>query len=109
MHLPDVRIKENSWIARVAAWKLGADHVAIVIGKTIHLHNVSATVFKANRRWVNHELEHIRQFRRHGFMRFIFLYIVESVKNGYYNNKFEIEARKAEPGDPVETKLFISK
>jgi len=33
-------IKENSWIARVAARKLHSQNVAIVLGKTVHLYNV---------------------------------------------------------------------
>ena len=38
-------IKENSWIAKLAAKKLSSENVAIVIGKTIHLHNVSKEDF----------------------------------------------------------------
>jgi hypothetical protein len=41
-------------------------------------------------------LKHIEQYRRYGIARFIVLYLVESIKKGYYNNRFEIEARKAE-------------
>lgn len=58
-----------------------------------------------NDRWVRHELAHIEQFRRYGLIRFIFLYLWESVRHGYYNNRFEKEAREAEhtesgnPGD----------
>ena len=38
-------IKENSWIAKLAAKKLQSDNVTIVIGRTIHLHNVSKEFF----------------------------------------------------------------
>lgn len=38
-------IKENSWIAKIAARKLQSDNVAIVIGRTIHLHHVSKEDF----------------------------------------------------------------
>jgi hypothetical protein len=89
-------IKENSFIARIAAWKLGAESVAIVLGKTIYLHNTSTVEFLQNEQWVRHELCHIRQFREHGFVPFIFKYLLESLKHGYYNNKFEMEARAAE-------------
>ena len=89
-------IKENSWIGRLAAWKLGAEKVAIVIGRTIHLHNTHRDEFLQNRRWVLHELKHLEQFRRYGFIRFIFLYLWESIRHGYFNNKYEIEAREAE-------------
>ena len=92
----EYRVKENSLIARIAAWKMSASGLAIVIGKTIHLHNTSKHEFLKNNRWVKHELCHIEQFRRYGFFRFIILYLVESDRNGYYKNKYEIEARQAE-------------
>jgi len=43
-------IKENSFIARIAAWKLNSNQVAIVIGKTIHLHNTNKNDFLADAR-----------------------------------------------------------
>jgi hypothetical protein len=89
-------IKENTWIARIAARKLKASSVAIVIGSTIHLWNTSREDFLADERWLKHELCHVAQFRRYGFLNFIARYLWESWRNGYYNNKFEIEARKAE-------------
>jgi hypothetical protein len=89
-------IKENSWIARIAAWKLKATSVAIVVGRTIHLHNSSAADFLKNERWLKHELCHIRQYQQHGLVGFIVKYLWESLHKGYYNNKFEVEARKAE-------------
>lgn len=91
-----VSIKENSWIAKIAARKLRADNVAIVIGKTIHLHNVSIDRFLENKSWLKHELCHVRQFQQHGFLSFIFKYVWESMRKGYYHNKYEVEAREAE-------------
>ena len=92
----DFRIKERSFIARLAAWKLKSDKVAIVIGKTIHLHNTGRPEFLQNKPWVLHELKHVEQFMRHGFFSFIFLYVLESIRHGYMNNKYEAEARAAE-------------
>ena len=89
-------IKEQSWIARLAAFKLNSDKVAIVIGKTIHLHNTRQQEFLQNKKWLLHELKHIEQFQHYGFIRFIFLYTWESLRKGYTNNKYEIEARNAE-------------
>lgn len=89
-------IKERSFIARLAAWKLNARKVAIVIGKTIHLHNTDRNEFIANKRWHLHELKHIEQYRRYGLVRFILLYVWESILHGYTNNKYEVEAREAE-------------
>lgn len=89
-------VKENSWIAKLAAKKLRSQNVAITIGKTIHLYNVSKNDFLKDGKWVKHEMCHIEQFKKHGFFTFIAKYLWESLKVGYYNNKFEEEARKAE-------------
>lgn len=92
----EIRIKENSWIASIAAFKLRAAQVAIVIGKTVHLHNTSRSDFLYNTRWLKHELCHIDQFAKHGFLKFLYLYLIESIRKGYYNNKYEVQARNAE-------------
>lgn len=92
-------VKENSFLARIAAWKMRSTQVAIVIGKTIHLHNTSSEEFLNNKRWLHHELEHIRQYRQYGLARFIVSYLIESARRGYYNNKYEIAARAAEKED----------
>ena len=92
----DYRIKENSWVARLAARKMSAGKLSIVFGKTIHLHNTTKEEFLKNKRWVKHELCHIEQYKRLGFVRFIVLYVWDWMRNGYYNNKFEVEARQAE-------------
>jgi hypothetical protein len=98
INLEEIEIREDSIIARIAAAKLGSKQVAIVIGNTIHLYNTRKSDFLANRRWVRHELAHVRQFQHHGFIPFIFKYLLESIKKGYYKNKYEAEAREAENG-----------
>ena len=90
------RIVEQSWMAKIAAWKLGAHAVAFVLGKTIYLFNVSKEDFLENETWLRHELCHIRQFERYGFFNFILRYLWESLRHGYYNNRYEKEARAAE-------------
>lgn len=94
--LAQIHIRENSWIASLAAKKLKSASAAIVIGNTIHLYNTSKKDFLLNQKWLKHELCHIRQFRQYGMVRFIFMYLYESIKNGYYQNKFEAAAREAE-------------
>lgn len=89
-------VKENSWIAKLAARKLGSENVAIVIGKTIHLYKVSKEDFLQDKNWVKHEICHINQFKKYGFLKFIIKYLWESARHGYYNNKYELEAREAE-------------
>ena len=92
----DYFIKENSIIAKIAARKLNAKSVAIVIGKTIHLANASKQVLLQNEKWLKHELCHVEQFKKFGFLNFIYKYLLESYKSGYYMNKYEVEARAAE-------------
>ena len=89
-------IKENSWLAGIAAKKLRAASVAMVLGNTIHLYNTSQEEFLKNENWVKHELCHLKQFRQHGYIGFIVKYLWESIRKGYYDNKFEVEARAAE-------------
>jgi hypothetical protein len=92
----DIKIKENSWLAKIAAKKLGHKSVAMVLGKTIHLCNTTKAEFLLNERWLKHELCHINQFKAQGFAGFIVKYLWESIKKGYYNNRFKVEAREAE-------------
>ena len=96
MNKPEFIIKENSRLAKIAAIKLGSKSVAMVLGKTIHLHNTTKANFLQDERWVKHELCQIKQFKDHGYVGFIIKYLWESIKKGYYNNRFEVEARKAE-------------
>ena len=92
----DFCIRENSWIAKLAARKLRSKSVAIVIGKTIHLYNISKEDFLKDKRWVKHEICHINQFKKYGLLSFIIMYLWEILMQGYYNNKYEVEARNAE-------------
>ena len=91
-----VRIKEQSWPARMAAWKLGKRTMAITLGHTIHLYNTTKNDFLNNKSWVCHELVHVRQFEHYGFVPFLFRYLWESLRKGYYHNRWETEARQQE-------------
>ena len=55
-----------------------------------------------------HEYIHIEQVRRLGWFKFYFLYLVDNAKNGYDENKYEIEAytRQIEPLNEEERKAF---
>lgn len=92
----NISIKENSWVAKLAAKRLNVPQVAIVLGSTIHLYNTTQQQFLQNEKWVKHELCHIQQFKRYGYINFIVKYLWQSIRNGYQNNKYEIEAREAE-------------
>ena len=88
-----VTIKENSCMAKIAARKLKEKKAAMVLGKTIHLHNTSKSEFLLNKRWLRHEIAHVKQYKKFGIMQFLFMYLMESFNNGYDNNRFEVEAR----------------
>ena len=83
-------------IARLASIKLNKSRAAIVLGSTIYLWGISEYNFLNDERYLKHELCHVRQFSDHGFVLFICLYLLESIKMGYYDNRFEVEARNAE-------------
>jgi hypothetical protein len=95
-------------IARLAAWKLNCNKVAIVIGSTIHLHNTQQQEFLEDKRWLLHELKHIEQFKRYGYLSFIFLYLWEGIRKGYTNNKYEIEARAAEKDEQLLERMELA-
>ncbi len=86
------KIVEHSFLARIARFFFGSKRIAMVLGNSIHLSGVNRQVFMSDRKWLIHELIHIEQYRKNGFLKFLFLYCVESIKKGYYYNRFEIEA-----------------
>lgn len=100
-----VFIKENSIWAKMAAKKLGAKNMAMVLGSTVHLWGATANQFLQNKAWCRHELMHIKQYQRYGFFGFIFRYLWQTLKVGYAHCGLECEARNAE-NDPFIEKKF---
>jgi hypothetical protein len=88
-----VRIIENAFLARIAAFKLQSESVAMVVGGNILLHNVTKKEFLKNTEWLCHELQHVLQWRANGYVAFLGKYVWYSIKHGYYNNPFEANAR----------------
>ncbi len=66
------------------------------MGSTIHLYKTTREEFLQDKDWVCHELQHVQQYTQNGFVGFISKYLVESMRKGYYNNRFEVEARANE-------------
>ena len=52
----------------------------------------------ANPRLRKHELCHVAQMNREGKFMFTVKYLWQALTVGYWNNKYEVEARKAEEG-----------
>ncbi len=98
-------IKESSLIAKLAAKKLRSKNVAIVFGSRIHLYGVSQHEFLSNERWLRHELKHIEQYERLGFIRFIATYLWQTLKVGYYKCGLECEARAAENDETITSRF----
>lgn len=91
-----VTIRENSWVAKMAARKLRSHKVAMVIGNTIHLHNSTKDEFLNDKRWVRHEVAHVKQYAKLGVFKFLVFYLLEAFNKGYKNNWFEVDAREKE-------------
>jgi hypothetical protein len=91
-----IYIKEKSLIARIAALLMREKRIAIVFGSTIHLWDTPREEFIKSTTWLQHELIHVEQFKKYGYIKFIFMYTWELLKRGYYKNKFEVEARAKE-------------
>jgi hypothetical protein len=89
-------IKPNSFLARFAAWRMNSPQMAMVIGKTIHLYGVSRDEFLMDPFWVRHEICHVMQYQQLGLIPFLWRYLWECKKVGYYHNRFEVAARAAE-------------
>lgn len=60
--------------------------------RTIYIHPYAV----GDRRLIRHERAHIRQMDRDGWWRFWLQYYWWLLKYGYWNNPYEIEARRAE-------------
>lgn len=92
--MQNLRTQVNSPLARIARLVLKAPRVAMVVGQTVHLSGTSREEFLADAEWVAHEAVHLRQYREHGLLPFLWKYLIESARVGYYHNKFEAEARE---------------
>ena len=100
-------IKERSILARIAAHQMKTDQIAMVIGKTIHLHGVNRKDFLQNVSWVRHEVCHVVQYRELGLIPFLWHYLWECKRVGYHQNRFEIAARAAERDQMILSRVSI--
>lgn len=89
------RIREDAWIASLAAYFLKGKKVALVIGNRIYLHGTKETELLESTAWLRHELMHVQQYKEEGTGWFLIKYGWESLLKGYWNNRYEREARAA--------------
>ncbi len=97
-----IYIKEHSWLAALAARKLQTPRVAMVIGHTVFLYGASRDEFLKTTSWRLHECRHVWQYEEWGMLRFLLLYVLDWMRKGYYNNRFEADARNFEAADWIE-------
>ena len=75
------------------AWMQRVGVRGLVLGGTVYFaapaHLIPQWLFR-------HELEHAYQIMREGSFRFYLKFFLYSVRYGYYNNPYEVEARQAE-------------
>ena len=81
-----MKVKLNHWLLKFFPKRF----VAVTIGQTIYVRKPIIST-----RLLKHEMAHVRQWEQYGIW-FLVLYLWESIKHGYTNNRFEIEAREAE-------------
>lgn len=104
-----IRIKENALVARIAAFNLGASAsgAAIVFCRTIYLYKVSREELVNNIPFLRHEVMHVLQYEREGFFGFLFKYLWLSIRFGYRQNPFELEARDAQTDKEILKRIQI--
>lgn len=102
-----VSVVENSWVARLACRKLKIQQCAIVLGRTIFLHGLDKNALMQDQRLLRHEVCHVIQWQRMGYFYFLFCYLSWSIRNGYYQNPLEIEARQKEEDETILKKVVI--
>jgi len=87
--------KYSHWLAKVLGKLNRSKRYAVTIGQTAY-YSVSKEDVKKSPEWIRHEDEHKRQYAREGILKFLIKYFYYSIRYGYHNNPYEVDARKAE-------------
>ena len=77
--------------SRLARALLPRRFIAVTLGSRVY-----TPLSELSEATLRHERVHVEQWKRHGIVRFAFLYLFYHVKFGYERNPFEVEARRAE-------------
>ena len=95
MKIKTVHLKVNGfkiWIASLFMKLKKSESLATTLGFKIHLKNTTERDFVNDICWLRHELQHVIQYDTIKLFRL--KYIIDIIKNGYSNNKYELEAEK---------------
>jgi hypothetical protein len=57
---------------------------------------------------VRHEVAHVKQYQEMGLLPFLTLYLTETIKKGYQNNRFEVEARQKEKDSSILSGFYFT-
>lgn len=87
-----VRVRSGRWVPALGGMlgRMRGPAAAVTLGRNIVVHPAA----RLTRRLLAHELEHVRQWERERW--FPLRYCAESLRRGYFSNRFEEEARSAE-------------
>jgi hypothetical protein len=85
--------KYNHWFAKLLAKINKSKGYAITFGQTAY-YSVSKERVEADPKWIAHENQHKKQYKDEGFIKFIIKYLYYSIRYGYKDNPYEVEARK---------------
>ena len=91
----NIRVIENSKLAKLAAKIKGEKKYAVTFGKTIFISGRKEQFF-GDIGWMRHEFTHVQQYKKYGVLRFLTLYLVYSLFHKYSEIPFEKEAIAAE-------------
>lgn len=96
---PEVVLRVGRWIPVLGGLlgRMRGPAAAVTLGRTIVLHPRT----RLSPRLLAHELAHVRQWRADPL--FPLRYSLESLRRGYWNNRYEREARAAESAPGTET------
>ncbi|MDB4949280.1 MAG: hypothetical protein JWM27_1929 [Gemmatimonadetes bacterium] len=91
-----VTLRRGRLVTAIGGWmgRMGAPAAAVTLRRTIVVDRDVAL----SPRLLAHELEHVRQWS--AVPLFPLRYALESARRGYWNNRFEVEARAAEDAPP---------
>jgi Domain of unknown function (DUF4157) len=86
-----VVLREGSLVPRIGGLlaRMGAPAAAVTLGRTI----VVSPGARLSRQLLVHELTHVRQWRED--LLFPVRYTLATIRHGYVNNPYEVEARQA--------------
>lgn len=89
----DVEVRLGRWVPLLGGWLSGMRRsaAAVTLGRTIVVHPDSPL----SGRLLRHEMEHVRQWRRHP-LTFPIRYGLCHLRHGYRDNPYERAARQAE-------------